>query len=160
MKKKILIIGNGFDLYHKLPTRYTDFLFLAKKWDTIRDKFIYNEGVNSNGLELYDVQRGEDGTLNENSLDDLIKMTHVSSVDINFLTTQFSENKWIQYFMSQDHKPDKWIDFENEIETVLQRIEDYFTELPNSLDKTSSQYFNDLMLETLRLFDIKFDVLK
>ena len=22
----ILIIGNGFDLYHDLPTRYTDFL--------------------------------------------------------------------------------------------------------------------------------------
>ena len=25
MNNDVLIIGNGFDLYHKLPTRYTDF---------------------------------------------------------------------------------------------------------------------------------------
>ncbi|MCI9663917.1 MAG: hypothetical protein HFI46_08585 [Lachnospiraceae bacterium] len=34
-------IGNGFDLYHKLPTRYTDFLFLAKNWEVFYA--LYNE---------------------------------------------------------------------------------------------------------------------
>jgi len=33
MNNNVLIIGNGFDLYHKLPTRYTDFLFLVKNWE-------------------------------------------------------------------------------------------------------------------------------
>ena len=33
MNNNVLIIGNGFDLYHKLPTRYTDFLFLVRNWE-------------------------------------------------------------------------------------------------------------------------------
>lgn len=33
LMSNILIIGNGFDIYHGLPTRYTDFLFLARNWD-------------------------------------------------------------------------------------------------------------------------------
>ena len=32
MNNDVLIIGNGFDLYHKLPTRYTDFLVVVENW--------------------------------------------------------------------------------------------------------------------------------
>lgn len=28
--KNILLVGNGFDLYYKLPTKYTDFLHVVK----------------------------------------------------------------------------------------------------------------------------------
>ncbi|WP_081647088.1 AbiH family protein [Butyrivibrio sp. NC2007] len=30
-----LIVGNGFDLAHKLPTSYTDFLFFLKHKDSV-----------------------------------------------------------------------------------------------------------------------------
>lgn len=39
----ILIIGNGFDLYHKLPTRYIDFLFLTQHWNDFYND--YQKGI-------------------------------------------------------------------------------------------------------------------
>lgn len=39
MQKKILIIGNGFDLYHKLPTGYRDFLFFVKHWKDFKEQY-------------------------------------------------------------------------------------------------------------------------
>lgn len=30
--KNILLIGNGFDLAHGLPTNYNQFLFILKNW--------------------------------------------------------------------------------------------------------------------------------
>lgn len=30
--KRLLLIGNGFDLAHKLPTRYADFLYVIQKY--------------------------------------------------------------------------------------------------------------------------------
>ncbi len=39
MAKDVLIIGNGFDLYHKLPTRYIDFLFLVKNQSDFFDDY-------------------------------------------------------------------------------------------------------------------------
>ena len=32
MRNKMLVTGNGFDLYHGLPTRYTDFLAFSEYW--------------------------------------------------------------------------------------------------------------------------------
>lgn len=39
MQNNILIIGNGFDLYHGLPTRYTDFLFFARNWEKFKSAY-------------------------------------------------------------------------------------------------------------------------
>ena len=38
----LLIVGNGFDLYHGLPTRYTDFLKFISYWSMFWDN--YNGG--------------------------------------------------------------------------------------------------------------------
>lgn len=35
----ILIIGNGFELYHRLTIRYSDFLFLADNWTYFINKY-------------------------------------------------------------------------------------------------------------------------
>ena len=37
--KKILLIGNGFDLAHGLPTKYTDFLGFVERFENFR-KFV------------------------------------------------------------------------------------------------------------------------
>ena len=44
---EILIIGNGFDIYHGLPTRYSDFIFLAEHWEDF-----YNETLSARPLVL------------------------------------------------------------------------------------------------------------
>lgn len=39
----ILVIGNGFDLAHRLPTTYKDFLEFAsvfRKYDSVKGKFL------------------------------------------------------------------------------------------------------------------------
>lgn len=33
--KKILVIGNGFDLHHYLPTRYRDFIDVVKRLEEV-----------------------------------------------------------------------------------------------------------------------------
>jgi hypothetical protein len=38
---KILITGNGFDLHHKLPTKYQDFLEIMLKIEAIKEKENY-----------------------------------------------------------------------------------------------------------------------
>ena len=40
----ILLIGNGFDLAHGLPTKYTDFLEFVKLIKIIKEKNIFNDG--------------------------------------------------------------------------------------------------------------------
>lgn len=50
MSKNILIIGNGFDLFHKLPTRYTDFLTFAKNWDSFKE--VYDSFRNDEGEKM------------------------------------------------------------------------------------------------------------
>ena len=45
MQNKILIIGNGFDLYHCLPTGYRDFLFFAKNWRVFKKEYDKQEDI-------------------------------------------------------------------------------------------------------------------
>jgi len=96
---KILIIGNGFDVAHGLPTRYTDFLERTK--------------------EFFDYQ-------NHTSLDSVLgKLFNDSLTQMNlhneFCTVE--NNVWLKYFIKQQEnnllKGDTWIDFEHEIRDVI-----------------------------------------
>ena len=52
MGKRLFLIGNGFDLAHKLPTRYLDLL----KWLYENDKSTFNN-LNKLLLGNYDKKR-------------------------------------------------------------------------------------------------------
>lgn len=59
--KRILFLGNGFDLAHGLPTRYTDFLYICKKYigeDFAYDNRKYSEAMKS-VLALYNNTYGD-----------------------------------------------------------------------------------------------------
>lgn len=110
----ILVIGNGFDLAHGLPTRYTDFLEFVKvikraldkgdfskidwgKIDTeVKNLLIYNKGnVQTNFIS------------HKKDLEDLLK-----------------DNIWIDYFSQNPmYKKENWIDFESEISNVIESID-------------------------------------
>lgn len=57
---KILIIGNGFDLAHGLPTKYTDFLQICSIVKTAKVSWIDNEASISSDLLLSRSDSGED----------------------------------------------------------------------------------------------------
>lgn len=113
---KILIIGNGFDLEHKLPTKYSDFLNFVEAIDVyseekLKDDNIYKDYVQRlKSKEKADIYK---------ELDNLIY-----------------NNKWIEYFKEQkDKMGDKWIDFEKEISQVVQAMEKSIRYIRKEKDK-------------------------
>lgn len=134
----ILLIGNGFDLAHKLPTTYSDFLDFCKyvskiftitnrinaldffeqsmtEWETnqvIKDLLF--EGFKSRkNNRVYN----NDGTY----LDEFITTNDF----INELNLLIDENIWIEYFYEcSSYIGSNWIDFESEISRVVQALDE------------------------------------
>lgn len=103
----ILVIGNGFDLAHGLPTKYSDFLYYVKALKNYKSSmqadqsgfFKYFQSLNDTKTKIFD------------ELNDLIK-----------------DNIWLEYFISVFERrinegKGGWIDFESEISTVIQNFD-------------------------------------
>ena len=102
----ILIIGNGFDLAHGLPTSYRDFL----KFVNLTETEICSR-LQSCGLT------GEESAEDAKRIKQLIK-----------------ENYWINYFNNTTNYGERWVDFEGEISKRIQ-IMDEVRKLVNSAQK-------------------------
>ena len=126
----ILIIGNGFDIYHGLPTRYTDFLFLARNWDYFLE--VYNNSTAVGGKDkLIEVRLGN-GCLTRETLIDFAQHKEVfDKNNIEYLNNHITNNTWIKYFLDTELIGYGWVDFEAEIDKVLNDIESFFSTLPN-----------------------------
>lgn len=112
--ERILIIGNGFDLAHKLPTRYNDFLYFCCK--RINKNFNYNP----DNLRVADSVNSIFQNAYGNIFDDKIR-----------------NNSWISYFIRiYDENRINWIDFETEIKNVCINAAKYENnEIENAEDK-------------------------
>ncbi len=115
----ILVIGNGFDLAHGLPTKYENFLKFINTYRENRD-ILKNEQSIKEKLENYD---GE----NKNYLIFLKNLSEKKAV-FSELDKLIKNNIWIEYFLSvyRDRKKagkDGWIDFERGISEVIQSLD-------------------------------------
>jgi hypothetical protein len=127
MDKKILIIGNGFDLYHKLPTRYTDFLFFANHWLQFKTLYDRSEMIAEEIVEI-EIRKTDKGELIEESILDFAKYKGTYSEENLKIFEDNYENKWIEYFNEVRNMSiigEKWIDFETEINNALNYVEEY-----------------------------------
>lgn len=132
----VLVIGNGFDLAHGLPTRYMDFLeFIEKYEEYYNNSFVYCDYTNM-AVYFKDLKENRSDIYNE----------------INSL---INENRWIHHFlMLKDKKllenKQTWIDFESEISKVIQ-----------TLDKIKRSFKNDSYSEwnQVKLDEYEFEVL-
>jgi hypothetical protein len=114
---KILITGNGFDLFHHLPTKYHHFIsimetienFGSKKEVTFDDLFgrifkdKYLDDYNSI-IDNYNLEQIKFDNSKIKQIDELLKT-----------------NLWYKYFKNVC-EIDTWIDFEMEIENVLYQV--------------------------------------
>lgn len=136
----IIVIGNGFDLAHGLPTKYIDFL----KWVEVIDKFLkpnFKLDKDFNEWERID-----------NQIKNLIIKHYKDKLFEDEYKKMRNDNIWIIYFlfiyeelMKQDKK--NWIDFESEISYVVQYIESYPNEDidENFIYKFSNEFYNFLL---------------
>ena len=114
----ILLVGNGFDLAHELPTKYTHFLKFLKATQDIFDplKRICGELTDISKLGLHP------------ALEKYL-LTIASSTDnplLNELIEKSHKNLWIDYFLPSIGSAlgeETWIDFESLISNIIQLLD-------------------------------------
>lgn len=127
---EVLLLGNGFDLHHLLPTRYIDFLqticFLienkSESFRAVSDIFGSEKVLAMNAKIKASYLRYK--TEYERSL--------ISDEERKCIVSLTEENCWIRYFVQTMNKDVGWIDFESEIAEVLQHFQFFFSSESNS----------------------------
>ncbi len=114
----ILLIGNGFDLAHGLPTKYTDFLEFAKAVRKIqKDGLLMDNRKIENVLSEYHLH----SSVKANILACFGKTLEKESEEILGL---MDRNFWLEYFLKCPmYQKENWIDFEGEISEVMKSID-------------------------------------
>lgn len=134
----ILLIGNGFDLAHHLPTKYLDFLNFTKVIRKIKEKYIRGEDVLQENIEWCHT---------DEKLHDII-LKNIEGNGVDKLYELVKDNIWIGYFSQCDmHGEENWIDFESEISQVIQSIDNDMGS--NSLYSNVSSLSNTVIAKIL-----------
>lgn len=102
----ILLIGNGFDLAHNLHTKYDDFLYLMKNWDSFNAMY-------------QSVKRGYNIEEKEDFYKYLKNASNMDDENIRSLGKIIESNSWVKYYCKCEAEIDGWIDFEREIYPVI-----------------------------------------
>lgn len=122
----LLIVGNSFDLYHGLPTRYTDFLKFISYWSIFWDN--YNGEAKAQVCTPFRVKLSEQNEIIEESMRDFAShQGYYKYEHLEFINSHI-DNLWIQYFLKKQLSSVNWIDFEGEIYNVLKLVEEYYSE--------------------------------
>lgn len=135
----ILLIGNGFDLAHGLPTKYTDFLNFCERVNYIYN--IHNDKNENNFVKWYlknwdiNIQikrlllKLYKSRIEEVIFDGRNKKTIITTKN-SALDEFYKLNKfdiWIKFFFQHrknGYKKENWIDFESEIANIIQVLDE------------------------------------
>lgn len=157
---KILITGNGFDLFHHLPTKYVHFMAIMKTIEEITiDNDVSYEDLFGSYFKVEFVRNYDSILKNYNTGEIVFKNSKIK--EIQFL---LKNNNWYKYFTTI-LEVDTWIDFENEIENLLNQFiifknyedktlirKNYF--LDASMNETDFEIFGILKFYSMALFKL------
>lgn len=170
----ILVIGNGFDLAHGLPTKYEHFLQFVELFKEFYEKDKTNKLDLTKLKDLHDKKKETDKDIitlmlvnffnnkydtGDPTTEDEGKKEHARKI-IGELNSIFLDNVWIDYFRSIykeriENGKDGWIDFESEISRVIQTID---KDMKNSgatentvVRKISESFFEAYFLDDLKI---------
>lgn len=136
---KILVIGNGFDLAHGLPTKYTDFLEFSGsflEYDIKRgekicwDEWFREKPIRRYIMRLFEEQSNEGDSFKDHK-EDRIRIRNNARKTIQNLKELLSNNVWLEYFLEKRDEmlkkgQENWIDFEEEISKIIQSLDKDF----------------------------------
>ena len=121
----ILVIGNGFDIEHGIPSSYRNFLDFIKIFKNVyREKTIFNNSIDKNERKCF----------YENKLTSISNMyrdvfclwdSQPIELPISEFYEMVSNNRWINYFLnpiSQLEEKNNWVDIEAEILHIIQML--------------------------------------
>lgn len=151
----VLLLGNGFDIYHYLPTKYHNFLltvdFLLKsetnQFKTVADVFgdVYLCDKDAFIKACYEKHK------------EIYEKTEVDEKKLQEIVELCRENVWFKYFLKSYNKDIGWIDFEKEIAFVIECFIKFFEsdETIFKLDLRLSSLAQDYVMKSFCFF---FDV--
>ena len=132
--KRILVVGNGFDLAHGLPTKYSDFLYfmtlcivkLAPDWR----RWGAWDGINHFQLEQSAFEHILSNTSNNKMVKKLFdeNFEYVNQISKHIDFKNFMHNDWLSYFIciyafrQKLNYEFQWIDIEEELMAMLKEI--------------------------------------
>jgi hypothetical protein len=124
---KILITGNGFDLFHHLPTKYGHFMAIMI---TIED-CNFSDEVSFEELfgRVFKIKFPDDYTLMIENYD--VNNIKFLKSDLDEINDFLKKNYWFKHFKSVLNIT-TWIDFEMEIERTLSKLSILFYESKNT----------------------------
>lgn len=117
MAKNILIVGNGFDLSHYLPTKYDHFMDVMSAIESNNSNTMNFDDLFSKYREDFFIAKTKEYYKTEEFILETDKLNEIKNL--------VEENYWYRYFSNHVKEIDTWIDFENSIEEVLKSFSDY-----------------------------------
>lgn len=174
--KTILILGNGFDLAHGLPTKYSHFVEFCE-----RVEMIWRYGNNNRQKTIKDfkerwINRWEtDVTIKDvvekafrNRKINYNEMPQFSSdnKELSEIHNLLDDNIWYEYFKEiyekRCMKGENWIDFEAEIRFIIKTVDEKALSLTNLWDDVIKEEVGSLKNPKLNIFKqkIKFEKYK
>ena len=172
MAKRILILGNGFDLAHGLPTHYSDFLEFAKRLmyiytclRNVTEEEFYKDNIDSWGKQEFTntardlikekllaiFRNRETNDLHSpNNPFSYIPVVHVNK-RLDLFHEYLTDNIWYNYildlYISNQLKGENWIDFESEIAFIIKTIDNAHDSLTQVLDDIDRGRLDPAMID-------------
>lgn len=156
---RLVIIGNGFDLAHGLPTRYKD--FIDDYWTSVTNTDYYDEFIsfeNPQNIEFKDIKCLDDIAEFIMQYDEEIKYSEseiYKEFGNNILTGVYPRNHILNYkndFFKQINKQnsENWVDIENEYYRQLKLVvKDNLIGNPNDFERKNFEKGRKQRLEKL-----------
>ena len=136
----ILIVGNGFDLSHYLPTKYDHFMVAMaaiENWD-IKEGLMEFDDLFIND---YWHKNNETGEECPNKFFQYTKAMYetqeilISVKQVKNIQENLKDNIWYQYFSEHVREIKTWIDFQLKIKEALEIVCEYMLNIEKYLKK-------------------------
>ena len=118
---KVLMLGNGFDLYHNLLTHYDDFMTIG---DYLSEKHCIISYDDLDKITIYSELKDLANETIQDKLfayEDAYKKTEIDKEEYADFLEKLHTNCWFKHFINIKNR-NGWIDLENQVEEVLRKF--------------------------------------